>query len=42
LAVTSKSLQFKDEDGDLVTINGDDDLSLAFEAHPKKLCLYIA
>lgn len=39
--ISPKPLQYRDEDGDLVTINGDDDLQIAFETYPEKLVLYV-
>ena len=41
LSCAPKLLQFKDEDEDMVTLNGDDDLMIALEAHPQKLSLYV-
>jgi len=40
LGSSPQSLQYKDEDGDLVTMSSNDDVIVALEMHAQKLLLF--
>jgi hypothetical protein len=42
LGVSARALQYKDEEGDLVTVVADTDLALAMAGRPRTLVLYVA
>ena len=42
LGTAPKPLQYKDEDGDMVTLHNDEDLALALEANPARLVVWVS